>query len=211
MSLRLSVQGGVLAALMLLAGCAQPPANAGGQASAPPPAPAQPAPRLPPTEAASRLPAQAAGFQRGQTLALRSPTRGVASAGAQEVAYATPNARARAAALVRLTPRGAGLADGTASTEAGAAFTQALNDAVHSPDRARKLHETRRFTLPAGATPALSCATLAGTFGRQPVEGLVCAGAMGGNLVQLKVTMPAQQPPLADAQAFATAMAQALR
>jgi hypothetical protein len=201
----MAMRGSALALLVVLAGCTQPPEEARRGIGPLAPPPPRPAPRLAPADAAARLPAQAAGFQRGQTLAVRPPGRG------QEVAYATPNTRQRAAALVRLTPRGAELPDGIASAEASTAFERALAEAVHSPDRARKLRETGRFNLPAGANPMLSCASLAGTFGRQPVEGLVCAGALGGNLVRLKVTMPAQQPPLADAQGFASAMVQALQ
>jgi hypothetical protein len=91
------------------------------------------------------------------------------------------------------------------------AFERALAEAVHSPDRARKLRETGRFNLPAGANPVLSCASLAGTFGRQPVEGLVCAGGMGGNLVRLRVSMPKVAPTLADAPGFASAIVASLR
>lgn len=197
--MRPAVQGGIPAALLLtlLAGCTGP--QLAGTAAAPP------APRLDATAAAARLPAEAAGFHRGQSLPLRPPAEGM------EVAYATPAARHRAAALVRLSPAGADLPDGPESQPASAAFQGELNQALRGPDRARHLREARRFTLDAAGRPALACAALEGRYGRQPVEALVCAGAVGGNILRLKVSMPSLQPPIADAEAFAGAILAALR
>ena len=198
--MRQALRGGGLAALLLLAACVPPegtePAT-GGATEAPPP----PAPRLSPQDAASRLPAEAAGFRRGHTLPARPPATG------QEVAYATPAARQRAAAMVKLAPAGDALPDGPDSAAAGAAFQAELNDAVQGRDRARHLREVRRFVV-AGA---LNCAALEGTYGRQPVEALVCAGGVGGNLVRLKLSMPKLQPALADGPAFASAIVASLR
>ncbi len=191
-----------LAVLLPLAGCVPPEGDgtlASGAAAVPP------APRLSVQDAASRLPDEAAGFRRGQTLPARAPATG------QEVTYATPAARQRAAAVVKLAPVGPDLPDGAASPAASAAFQAELNDAVQGRDRARHMNETRRFPLMVAGAPALDCAALAGTFGRQPVEGLVCAGGVGGNLVRLRVSMPKVTPSLADAPAFASAIVAALR
>ncbi len=190
-------RGGCLAALLALAACVQPD----GTEAASTLAAVAPAPRLSLQDAAARLPAQAAGFLRGQTLPARPPATG------QEVAYATAASRQRAAAAVKLAPVGADLPDGPDSPAASAAFQAELHEAVQGRDRARHLREVRRFPLDS----AFTCAALEGTYGRQPVEALVCAGGVGGNLVRLKVSMPKQQPALADAQGFASAIIAALR
>jgi hypothetical protein len=193
--------GAALALLLALAACVPPD----GETVATTAAVAPPAPRLSVQVAAQRLPAEAAAFRRGQTLPARPPATG------QEVTYATPAARQRAAAVVKLAPVGADLPDGPASPAATAAFQAELNDAVQGRDRARNLHETRRFPLQVAGSTALTCAALEGSFGRQPVEGLVCAGAVGGNLVRLRVTMPKVASHLADAPAFASAIVAALQ
>lgn len=198
--MRQAWRGVVLAPLLALATCAPPEGDPAATALA-----TQPAPRLSLQDAAGRLPPEAAGFRRGQTLPAAPPGVG------QEVAYATPAARQRAAAVVKLAQVGAGLADGPASAEAQAAFQAELNDAVQGRDRARQMRETRRFPLEVAGRAVLNCAELAGTFGRQPVEGLVCAGGVGGNLVRLRVSMPRAAPALADAPAFASAIVAALR
>ena len=156
-------------------------------------------------DAAARLPAEAAFFRRGQTLPARAPAVG------QDVAYATPAARQRAAAMVKLRPVGEGLPDGPDSPAARDAFLAELNDVVQGSDRARHMHEVRRFPLEAAGRPALTCAVVEGTFGRQPVEGLICGGGVGGNLVRLRVSMPKVAPTLADAPGFASAIVAALR
>ncbi len=186
--------------LLALAGCVPPD----GQGPATAGAVAPPAPRLSVQDAASRLPAEAAGFRRGQTLPARPPATG------QEVTYATPTARQRAAAVVKLAPVGDSLPDGGTSPAASAAFQAELNDAVRGSDRARHMQETRRFPLQVAGSATLACAALEGTFGRQPVEGLVCAGGVGGNLVRLRVSMPKVAPSPADAPAFASAIVASL-
>jgi hypothetical protein len=190
-----------LALLVVLAACELPD----GETAATTAAATPPAPRLSVQDAVSRLPAEAATFRRGQTLPARPPAVG------HEVTYATVATRQRAAAVVKLAPVGTDLPDGPASPAATAAFQAELNDAVQGHDRARNLRETRRFPLAVAGRTALTCATLEGSFGRQPVEGLVCAGAVGGNLVRLRVTMPKVASHLADAPAFASAIVAALQ
>ena len=198
--MRQAWRGACLAPLLALASCVPPEGETVATGIA-----AQPAPRLNLQDAASRLPPEAAGFRRGQTLPARPPATG------QEVAYATPAARQRAAAVVKLAPVGESLPDGPGSGEANAAFLAELNDAVQGRDRARHMHEVRRFPLEVAGSPMLNCAVLEGTFGRQPVEGMVCAGGLGGNLVRLRVSMPKVVPSLADAPGFASAIVAALR
>jgi hypothetical protein len=194
-------RGAWLAPLLALAACVPPE----GETASTGAAVTLPAPRLSVQDAASRLPPEAASFRRGQTLLVRPPGVG------QEVAYATPAARQRAAAVVKLAPVGEALPDGPGSAAATAAFLAELNDAVQGSDRARHMHEVRRFPLEAAGNSALNCALLEGTFGRQPVEGLVCAGAVGGNLVRLRVSMPKVAPTLADAPGFAREIIASLR
>jgi hypothetical protein len=205
-----SHRAALLVLLLALAGCAQPDQATEPQAAPAPPGP--PPPRLALGDAAARLPPEAAGFLRGRILPLRAPAQGrePPRETGREVAYATGSQQHRAAALVQLLPAGPDLPDGPDSPRAVAAFEAELAEQVAGRDRARNLRETGRFPVTANGRPALTCARLAGTFGRQPVEGLVCGGAVGGNLVRLRVSMPSRQPPLADPRAFASAIVAAL-
>ena len=58
---------------------------------------------------------------------------------------------------------------------------------------------------------AFSCAELDGTYGRQAVESLACAGAFGGQLVRLRLTMVRRGERMAEARAFAEQVSAALR
>lgn len=150
-----------------------------------------------PERLAQRLPAETAGFRRGATLAEPQP-------GAVEVPYATSGQLA-AGATVTLLPLASagGVADEAAALEAMVA--DARQAAPH-----RRLRDVARFTLPAGGPPRLRCAETEGTYGRERVEGLLCAGRFGASLVRLRVTMPRRDPPPADARAFAAGIAAAL-
>lgn len=193
----------VLLALALLAACAedgettaQPAERRTGQAAAP---------RLDANQAMARLPETAAGLRRGNVL----PVRGLP--GAQEAPYNSPAGRVRAAALVRIAPAGAGVPDGPDSPAAQASLAQQRRELTEGRDHARRLREKARVSLPAGGPAAMNCIELEGTYGRQPVDGLACSGVIGGNMVWLKATMPRHNPPVADAQAFASEIAAALR
>ncbi len=155
---------------------------------------AEAAAAAPPQRLAQRLPTETAGFRRGATLAEPQP-------GAVEVPYATSGQLA-AGATVTLLPV-AGAADEAAALEAMVA--DARQAAPH-----RRLRDVARFTLPAGGPARLRCAETEGTYGRERVEGLLCAGRSGATLVRLRVTMPRRDPPPADARAFAAGIAAAL-
>ncbi|WP_135466545.1 hypothetical protein [Crenalkalicoccus roseus] len=176
----------------LLAGCATV-----GEA---PPRVAAPEP---PAALAAQLPAEVAGFRRGQTLP--------AGAGqGTEVAYATPGPPG-AGAVVELTAVSDGAAgESPESPLVGAAFAQMLEVATR-PGPARSVREGQPFLLPVAGAPALRCAETEGRYGREAVEGLVCAGMVRGALLRLWVTMPRHNPPPGDARAFATGIAAALR
>lgn len=165
--------------------------------------PAPPAER-PPVELAARLPEEAAGFIRGATLPLPQRPAG------REVAYAT-RGRVAAAAILEIDRPDAGpLPAGTADPAVAAALEDMLAAAARAPGH-RQQRETARLTLPEAAPPGLSCAETSGTYGRERVEGMLCAGAVAGDLLRLRVTMPRRDPPPADPRAFASAILAALR
>jgi len=170
---------------LLLAGCAGGPSGP-----------------LTPDLLAARLPPELAGFQRGANLPLPE--------GAAEIAYATTGRFSAAAVIDIARPDNALVPDGAGTPQAGAALAQSLAEAT-LPAPNRQVAETGRFTLPAGGPAGLLCAETAGRYGRERVQGLLCAGGVAGNMVQLRVTMPQRQPPPADPRAFATALLAALR
>jgi hypothetical protein len=176
-----------LAGALALAACAAPP---------PPPDA--------PVDLAARLPEEAAGFRRGASLALPQRLDG------QEVAYAT-RGRIAAGAILELfrLPEGP-VPPGAAAPAAEAALAGLLDEALRAPGH-RKQRETARLVLPDAADPGLACAETTGTYGRERVQGLFCAGGIGGGLLRLRVTMPQREPAPADPRAFATAILVALR
>ncbi len=184
--------------LLLLGACAGQEGGGGfiGGGAAPPPVPPGP-----PEQLAARLPDRAAAFTRGSTTPIEQPSRG------REVNYAA--AGRSAAAVVQIwQASGESPRDGIESPAARAAFDQAVREAEQAGSH-RRLQARDRFTLPAGSGAMLRCAAMHGNYARQPVNGLICAGAAGGALLRLRVVMPDHNP--ADARAFATAIATALR
>ncbi len=180
-----------IAAALLLAGC-QVPAE---RQSLSPAAPA---------DMATRLPEEAAGFQRGATTPL---PRGEAG---REIGYRTPALVAAGATVELYRLPGVTLPEGIGSPDAQAAFDALVQEALR-PVPPRRMREDGRFTLPAGEQALLRCAETSGSYGRERVQGLVCAGGVGGGLLRLRVAMPRQEPPPADARAFAAAILAALR
>ncbi|TCZ51562.1 hypothetical protein [Roseicella aquatilis] len=156
-----------------------------------------------PQDLAARLPETAAGFQRGATLPL--PQR----PGGQEVAYAT-RGRIAAGAIIEIHPPAEPVPDGAASPAIAAALAELLAEAQRAPGH-RQQRETGRLTLPEAGPPGLACAETTGLYGRERVQGLLCAGALEGRVLRLRVTMPRREPPPADPRAFATAILRALR
>jgi hypothetical protein len=202
----MSSAGGALAALLLLlSGCRTAEAPDRGRLSAEQPA-----------TLAQRLPEAAAGFLRGSSAPVPDADGGV------EVAYAT-RGREAAGATVTLLPRPAPPGGAAGPAEATPAETEAALDAlVREATRPQPSRRTgvrgERFVLPAegaaaaapGTAPRLRCVETAGSFGRERVEGLVCAGTLPASRLHLRVSMPQREPPAADARGFAAAIAAAL-
>jgi hypothetical protein len=103
-------------------------------------------------------------------------------------------------------PPGAAVPDGADGAAVEAAFAALLQDATQ-PLPQRRLQAGDRFTLDAG----LRCAETLGVYGRERVQGLLCAGGLGGAMLRLRVTMPQRDPAPADARAFASTILAALR
>lgn len=156
----------------------------------------------PPLEAiAARMPAEIAGFQRGEV-----PQR------PNEVLtldYATPNRGAVATVQVYGTGGRAVSAD-PASAEIDREVTSAVMEVTEAPQgrTGRRLTERDRFTI---ADPGLRCAVMEGAFGRAPVTRHVCVGAAQGRMVKVQVTMATSRTPSADATAFAAEALRAVR
>ncbi|MDO9710711.1 hypothetical protein [Paracraurococcus lichenis] len=182
---------GLLAAALALAACA-----------APGPAP-EPAP-VPPADLAARLPEDAAGFRRGAVLPLPQRPEG------REAAYATRGRHAAGALVALDRAEGGPVPTGAAASAVAAALEAMLAEALQAPGH-RQQRESGRLTLPEGGAPGLACAETTGLYGRERVQGLLCAGGVGGGLLRLRVTMPRTAPPPADPRAFAAAILAALR
>jgi hypothetical protein len=151
----------------------------------------------------ARLPATVAGFERGtiQDVAPNDPGAGKA------VEYATP--RRVAVAYVFLYDMGR---PNVTSADLGPEIERAVTEGTTLPaDRTgRRLTERSRGAVEARGGP-LSCAVLDGTFGRTAVERHVCVGAAAGRFLRIQVTMPGRGTAPADARAFASEIAAALR
>ena len=185
----------LLALALALAGCQMPtpdtPAAAASQAE----------PRIAsPAALTALLPAEAAGFRRGATAPLP------AGEGGHETGYRTPGRTAAGAAVELFRPAGGPVPDGAESPAVDAAFAELLRDALR-PAPHRQLRDHGRLTLPGG----LRCAETTGVYGRERVQGLLCAGGIGGSVLRLRVTMPQRDPAPADAKAFASGILAALR
>lgn len=180
-----------IAAALLLAGCQMPAEPPASTAAAP-------------VDLAARLPEEAAGFLRGATTPL---PRGEAG---REIGYRTPGLIAAGATVELYRQPGVTLPEGAGSADAEAAFNELVQEALR-PVPPRRMREEARFTLPAGGPALLRCAETSGSYGRERVQGLVCAGAIGGGVLRLRVAMPRREPPPADGRAFALAILAALR
>ena len=173
-----------LLALGLLAGCEMP----SGQMTAGPVARADA-----PAALANRLPASAAGFQRGATVPVTRPQQGT------EVNYATEGRRAAAFVQV-LSPVGAAPSiDGPDAPQAQAEFQRWVAESARGQGPARRLSVASEFNEPASA-PLMRCAAMEGTYGRQPVQSLVCVGAAGGKQHHSQHHSHAQPQPQTQTQ-----------
>lgn len=193
------MRGSVLLAALALGACA---AETPEPVALPPaPIPVVSAPEL----LAQRLPSQAASFQRGATVPLRQPFPGV------EVAYATPG-RTAAGFVQVLRPPGDGTAlpDGIESPAVQGEYQRSIGEAARGAGPHRRLTVIREVNQPED-NPLFRCAELEGTYGRQPVQSMICVGAAGGQLLRLRASMPRRDPPLADSRAFLRDIVAALR
>lgn len=186
---RLAWAGAAL--VFLLAGCEAP--RQAGEAAAPVAARGGPAT----AEAlVAALPASADSFTRGATVPVRQPMEGL------EVNYATPNRRG--AAFVQVVRP----AQGEARAAAAGEYTRWLAEVSTGARPGRRLNVVQEFTETAG--PGLRCASLEGSYGRQPVLSTFCVGAVGANVLRLRVTMMRDAAPVADARAFLLEVARSL-
>ncbi len=170
-----------------------------------------PARRAPPTlvpldAAAARLPGEAAGFVRGETVwhERERPGQGVS------VDYAGP-ARS-AVATVSLYDRGtAPVGEDPARIESE--FQTAVAEVVASADRRtnQRMTERERTTLPVAGGAPLTCSRLDGLYGRQEVRTIVCLGAAGGRFLKVQVTSPGRQVRPVDPVPFIQGIARAAR
>lgn len=174
---------------LLLAGCEAP--REGGL-------PARPGAAIADTPAAlaAALPAEAGGLARGATVPVQRPMQGL------EVNFATANRRG--AGFVQLV----GPAEGAAGAAASAEFTRWLTEVSTGARPGRRLRVLEEFTEAGGAN--LRCAALEGSYGRQPVQSMLCVGATGRHVARLRVTMMREATPAADARGFMATMSRAL-
>lgn len=194
--------------LLLLTGCAlphTPRVAAQGTAEADAESPGG-RPAL--MEQIARLPAALAGFRRGPVTNFEARAPGFG----QGVEYTA--SRRAAVATVAVYDRGYDRVPANPADPAQVAeLDLAVRDATVLPPRTtgRTLAEESRAPLPAAGGPDLTCADLAGTFGRTPIRRTVCVGGARGRFVTIQVTMPDRTPSIADAHAFAAAAAAAVR
>jgi len=156
--------------------------------------------------AAARLPAEAAGFTRGSTVWHERERPGTGAS----VDYAGPGRAAVATVSVydRSQPP---LAD--ADPRLGAEFSSAVSEVVTvaGTRTSQQIAESGRTTLNVPGGAPLSCARLDGTYGRQPVNTLVCLGAAAGRYLKVQVTSPSRQVRPVDPMPFIVQVTQAAR
>ena len=183
-----------LLALPLLSGCADGDLLGGGSGAA---------------AAAARLPQEAAGFRRGRTIDYERERPGYGTG----VDYATANRAAVATVSIYNRGRSSISSDPTSSDIEGELriAVQEASESTIVGRSARRFTASPPVTLAVDGSPGLRCARLQGTFGRAPVQRLVCVGGASGKFVRVQVTMPASGAPGADPDAFAIAMLRAAR
>jgi hypothetical protein len=151
----------------------------------------------------ARLPASAAGFERGATVdvAPGDPTAG------KVVEYATSGR----VAVGHVFLYDSGKPNVTAA-DLPPEVERAVSEGTALPsDRTgRELTIASRGPVPARGGD-LSCAFLEGRFGRLQVERQVCVGVAAGRFLRVQVTMPSSGASGVDARAFATEIAAAAR
>jgi hypothetical protein len=89
-------------------------------------------------------------------------------------------------------------------------YQRSIAEAVRGAGQHRRLTVIREVNQPED-NPLFRCAELEGTYGRQPVQSMICVGAAGGQLLRVRASMPRRDPPLADPRAFLRDIVAALR
>jgi hypothetical protein len=156
--------------------------------------------------AVARLPAEVAGFTRGSTEWLERQRPGLGAS----TEYAGPSRAAIAS--VSFYDRGqTAVADN--DPRLGAEFSAAVSEVVSlaGTRTSQQLAESGRTSLAIPGGAPLSCARLDGTYGRQPVNTLVCLGAAAGRYFKVQVTSPARQVRPVDPMPFVVGVTQAAR
>lgn len=155
---------------------------------------------LPALEAVSaRMPAEIAGFQRGEVSERPGPVL--------SLDYATPSRSAVATVLI-FGGAGRAVPSDPAAPEIDRELSAAVAEVTEAPTgrTGRRLTEQQRTTLPEAG---LRCALMTGAFGRAPVTRHVCVGGADGRFVKVQVTMGTRGN--ADAIAFAAGALRAAR
>ena len=73
------------------------------------------------------------------------------------------------------------------------------------------LAERERSLLPVPGQAPLQCAQLQGSYGRQPVQTLLCMGTASGRFLKVQVTAPSRQVRPVDPLPFVVEIARAAR
>jgi hypothetical protein len=183
------------AALLLLGACAADQAAAPGRATGP---------RATLEDAVARLPAEAAEFRRGATAWHERTTPGLGAS----TDYAGP-ARA-AVATASIYDRGqAAIPQALVERELEVAEQEALEVAERRTNH--RLASRERFVqaVPGGAP--LACSRLESTYGRQPVQTVLCVGEAAGRFLKVQVTSPARQVRPAEPIPYIVAVTRAVR
>jgi len=149
----------------------------------------------------ARMPAEIAGFMRGDVLQ-RQPNL-------LAIDYATPNRSAVGTVLIYETGGRAAPSDPEApgiDREVSLAVSEVTD--VPPGRTGRRLEERERITI---TDPGLRCAVLEGSFGRAPLRRHICVGGAEGRFVKVEVTTGAMRANSADQLAFASGVLRAVR
>ncbi|MGX9963934.1 hypothetical protein ACVFYP_11440 [Roseomonas sp. F4] len=159
-------------------------------------------------QVAARLPAEVAAFSRGETIWHERDRPGFGVA----VDYAGPGRSA--VSTVSLYDRGEPMVPQDVTSAAiQREFATAVQEALAMADRRtnQQVTEGVRSELPVPGQAPLQCVDLRSTYGRQPVQTLLCLGAAAGRFLKVQVTAPVRQVRPVDPMPFVVGIAQAAR
>jgi hypothetical protein len=187
-----------LLATSLLAACAAPPGSGSATREV-----------RPSLEAiAGRLPVVVADFDRGDTVWHEQTRPGLGVT----IDYAGPGRSA--VATVSVYDRGqAAIPADIGSVALQQEFALAMREVLDlAEDRtSQNLAERERTRLEIPGQAPLQCATLQGTYGRQPVQTLLCLGTASGRYLKVQVTAPTRQVRPVDPLPFVVGITRAAR